>query len=133
VELVSNLEHSRRFLLPRIVGENVASTGGAGEKLEPISASNRVDFDLLAEYNPATPGEHKAARKASLSSEDSGRPPAHAAHAAHLLPSPNSIPAQRSVRPPYTGPAQPANQGPIMPGPQTNPQISPHPGSGGPQ
>ncbi|MGA2167298.1 MAG: fimbrial assembly protein [Terracidiphilus sp.] len=133
VELVSNLEHSRRFLLPRIVGENAESTGGAGEKLEPISASNRVDFDLLAEYNPATPGEHKAARKASSSSEDSGSLPAHAAHAAHLLPSPNSIPAQRPGRPPYTGPAQPVNPGPMMPGPQTNPPLSPHPGSGGPQ
>ncbi len=64
VELVSNLEHSKRFLFPRIIGENSEATGGAGEKLQPVSASNRVNFELLAEYNPATPEERKAARKA---------------------------------------------------------------------
>ena len=61
VDWCSNLEHSKRFLLPRIVGENSEATGGPGEKLEPVSASNRVNFDLLAEYNPATPEERKAA------------------------------------------------------------------------
>ena len=54
VELVSNLEHSKRFLFPRIIGENSEATGGPGEKLQPVSASNRVNFELLAEYNPAT-------------------------------------------------------------------------------
>src|SRR6202453_3229579 len=47
VDLVRNLDPSRRFLLPRIVGENAEATGGPGERLEPVSASNRVDFDLL--------------------------------------------------------------------------------------
>ncbi len=59
VDLVRNLEHSRRFLLPRIVGENSESTGNPGERAEPVSASNRVDFEVLAEYNPATPGERR--------------------------------------------------------------------------
>ena len=42
VELVQNLEHSRRFLLPRIVGENASRdrrpepAPGAGERLEPL-------------------------------------------------------------------------------------------------
>ena len=57
VDLVKNLEHSRRFLLPRIVGENSESAGGPGERAEPVSASNRVDFDVLADYNPATLAE----------------------------------------------------------------------------
>jgi type IV pilus assembly protein PilN len=60
VELVRNLEHSRRFLLPRIAGENSESTGGPGEQVQPVSASNRVNFDVLADYNPAAEGERRA-------------------------------------------------------------------------
>jgi type IV pilus assembly protein PilN len=118
VELVRNLEHSKRFLLPRIVGENAESTGGPGQRLEPVSASNRVDFDLLAEYNPALPGERKAAKKPAAAREGAGDQPA--ARAAHppggsvLVPQPrmgqgagqvviqNRLPG--AARPPYTGP-----------------------------
>jgi type IV pilus assembly protein PilN len=57
VELVRNLERSKRFLLPRIVGENFESSGGPGEKLEPVSFSNRVNFEVLADYNPTAPTE----------------------------------------------------------------------------
>lgn len=62
IDLVRNLEHSRHFLLPRIVGESAESTGGANQRPEPISASNRVDFDVLADYNPGTAQERKLAR-----------------------------------------------------------------------
>ena len=73
VELVRNLEHSRRFLLPRIVGENSESSGAPGEKLEPISASNRVNFDLLADYNPAPLTEsRKSEEKLELKAKESG-------------------------------------------------------------
>jgi type IV pilus assembly protein PilN len=57
VELVRNLEHSRRFLLPRIVGENSESSGSSSEKMEPVSASNRFNFDLQVDYNPPSNGE----------------------------------------------------------------------------
>jgi type IV pilus assembly protein PilN len=64
VELVRNLEHSRRFLMPRIVGEAAeAATAANGQQLEPVSASNRFSFDLLADYNPTTAGEHRAEKK----------------------------------------------------------------------
>lgn len=73
VELVQNLEHSRHFLVPRIVGENAESTGGPNQRPEPVSASNRVDFDVLADYSPGTAGERKLAReKASASSKAYG-------------------------------------------------------------
>jgi type IV pilus assembly protein PilN len=99
VELVRNLEHSRRFLLPRIIGENSESTAGAGEKLQPVSASNRVNFELLAEYNPPTLEERKTARKQSHAAENSASPPA----------SNVAKPAAGSpVRQPYTGTPQPA-------------------------
>jgi type IV pilus assembly protein PilN len=52
VGLVENLEHSRHFLLPRIVGETAESEGGPNQRQEPVSASNRVNFDMLADYTP---------------------------------------------------------------------------------
>jgi type IV pilus assembly protein PilN len=131
VELVRNLERSKRFLLPRIVGENAESTGGPGERLQPVSASNRVDFDVLAEYNPALPGERKAAKKPAPAREDSRVQPAppapHPPAGPVFLPQPRmgqGAPQDRlsrPVRPPYTGPAQP------------NPGPSPFPPPGGPQ
>jgi len=34
--------------------------------MEPVSESNRFDFDLLADYNPDVPVEHKAKKSAKL-------------------------------------------------------------------
>jgi len=63
VELVSNLEHSKRFLLPRLVNESSAETGeGPNVHLEPVSASNRFNLDLLADYNPPAAEEHHPAK-----------------------------------------------------------------------
>lgn len=105
IELVRNLEHSRRFVLPRIVGENAEATEGAGQRLEPISAANRVDFDLLAEYTPASPGDHKTAKKPAATSDDAD---------SVTKPASDSIPntaARRRERIPYTGPARHAPAG----------------------
>lgn len=63
VDLVRNLEHSHRFLHPRIVGETAEATNGPSQRVEPVSASNRVNFDVLADYNPATAEERRAARR----------------------------------------------------------------------
>lgn len=60
VQLLENLEHSKHFLRPRMVGESSESTGGPGERVEPVSLSSRVNFDLLADYNPAAPAAEKA-------------------------------------------------------------------------
>jgi type IV pilus assembly protein PilN len=111
VELVRNLEHSRRFFEPRIVGESSAETGtGANQRLEPVSASNRFSFDLLAEYNPPEPGETRSAtnsRKAAAE-EDSEATPA--------IPPQGSGIAPQHLRPPYTGPG-----------------VKPNPTQGGPR
>jgi type IV pilus assembly protein PilN len=65
VDVVRNLEHSKRFLAPRIVGENAESaSSGPNRPAEPVSATNRFNFDILAEYNPPTPEEVKAGRGA---------------------------------------------------------------------
>jgi type IV pilus assembly protein PilN len=63
VELVQNLERSRRFLAPRITGETSEAPASGSQQLEPVSATNRVNFDLLADYNPAAPGERHAVKK----------------------------------------------------------------------
>jgi type IV pilus assembly protein PilN len=51
VDLVRNLEHSHRFLSPRLARETAESNQN-GQQVEPVSAASNVNFDLLAEYNP---------------------------------------------------------------------------------
>jgi type IV pilus assembly protein PilN len=96
VELVRNLEHSKRFLLPRIAGENSETTGGPGEQIQPVSASNRVNLDVLADYNPAVLGERRAAKASASTKEDEAPAAAHK----RLL-------ASGQPRHPYTGASQP--------------------------
>jgi type IV pilus assembly protein PilN len=53
VELVRNLEHSRRFIAPRLARETAESNPQNGNRqVEQVSAPSNVNFDLLAEYNP---------------------------------------------------------------------------------
>jgi type IV pilus assembly protein PilN len=108
VELVSNLEHSKRFLFPRIIGENSESAGGAGQKLQPVSASNSVNFELLAEYNPSTLEERKAARKQAHAAVEAANQPPPA-------PKPTQPPPANPARPPYNGAPQPAPPQPHAP------------------
>jgi type IV pilus assembly protein PilN len=124
VELVANLEHSKHFLLPRIVSESAESTGGPSARLEPVSASNRVNFELLADYNPAAPLERKTeanreGEKPSATGERSGQP-APPLGATRRLPPPANFGGQAGG-PPYTGSARPNRH--------RNPSLNP----GGPQ
>jgi type IV pilus assembly protein PilN len=93
VDLVRNLEHSRHFVLPRIVGENAESTGGANQRPEPVSASNRVDFDVLADYNPGTSEERRLAKERAAAAGNHGNAEGG-----------STTPGQRS---PHTGIARP--------------------------
>lgn len=100
VELVRNLEHSRRFLQPRIVGETSETSNSPNQRLEPVSASNRFTFDLFAEYNPPSLDEAKTAAKPArprATADDEAPRPSPAR--------PNF--ARQGFRQPYTGPAQP--------------------------
>jgi type IV pilus assembly protein PilN len=104
VDLVENLEHSKHFLLPIIVGESTESAGGPGERLEAPSASNRVNFELLAQYNPAMPVDRKSEQKVEKHSADGEResqntPPHHPA------PAPAAR-GQKLIVPTATGPGQ---------------------------
>jgi type IV pilus assembly protein PilN len=111
-DLVANLERSRRFLQPRIVGETAESTNGPNQRQEPISASNRFEFDLLADYNPPTPEERAAAERkiAKTAHEPDRSVPPGFAKPKHQRPSPG-MPQQNS-RQPYTGQSPSSPPGP---------------------
>jgi type IV pilus assembly protein PilN len=65
IQLVRNLEHSRRFLQPRLTGEsteareaNMQRPGGFPRgQIAAAAAPAGVAFDILATYNPLPPGE----------------------------------------------------------------------------
>ena len=100
IQLVENLEHSRRFLSPRISGESSETNSGPNERLEPVSASNRVTFELLTDYNPPAPGERRHA-KASAAGEAERKPELRAV--------PPLPPGAHRI--PYTGAATPGRPG----------------------
>jgi len=79
-DLIQNLEHSRYFLAPHIVNESTETNGGPNERLEPVSASNRFTFELLAEYNSAAPPikEKKTEKAAGDESANQDKPSPHA-------------------------------------------------------
>lgn len=101
VQFVENLEHSRHFLSPRIAGESSETAGGPNQRVEPVSASSRVNFEVLADYVPPKPGERKAAAKTATADhtdeEQHGAAPA----------------TPRVHRPAYTGIARP--RAPLQP------------------
>ena len=109
VDLVRNLEHSRRFLQPRIVGENAESSNGPSQRQEPVSASNRFDFDLLAEYNPPTLGRTSGSAKTTRARQSSSSAPLGIATPPH---SRGSRTPQQHWPQPYTGPAIPQGHEP---------------------
>jgi type IV pilus assembly protein PilN len=124
VELVRNLEHSRRFLQPRIVNESAdtGNTPGQQKQLGPASPSDRFDVDMLAEYNPPTAEERIALKGTQKLS-------ATAASSETRATRPHNIPAnaQTQGRPPYPAASSPQSTG--KPAYFRNPNRS----SGGPQ
>ena len=127
-DLVEQLEHSKHFLMPHIVQESSETSGGFSDRMEPVSASNRFNFELLAEYNPVAPAERKAEKKQEEKEKPAAgeekptvavRPMATGKHAGPSAPPPRAIlpvpptgyPMQQPGRPPYGQPFRPgANQ-----------------------
>ncbi len=73
VDLVRNLEHSRRFLQPRLASEALeTSTTGNQNNFQSANGPANVNFDVLAEYNPLTARESaKGAGKEASTGADS--------------------------------------------------------------
>jgi hypothetical protein len=95
------------------VGESAESTGGVGQQLEPVSASNRENFDLLADYNTSAPFEHRTQKK-QTADQDAGKPSPEGTR----LPGRRALPA-RMTPPPVLPGRQPYS------GPKPNPAIKP--------
>ncbi len=70
VQLVRNLERSKRFLAPRLTGE-ATQAKESGTQNNNFAANNLapagVEFEILANYNPLPPGESYAGQKAAKS------------------------------------------------------------------
>lgn len=81
ISMVQNLEHSRHFLQSRIVGESSETTGMPGERLEPVAASNKFSFEVLADYNPAIQEAKVAADKKKAEETASLKTPVKTAEA----------------------------------------------------
>jgi len=109
IELVQNLERSRRFMAPRITGEASENAGNNANQIqEPVGPTNRVTFDLMADYNPAAPDERRPARKQASLEDVSTSVPA-ARHRAQRLPGPQGqpvpiMPTRKTLPPPQGGP-----------------------------
>lgn len=97
ISMVQNLEHSKHFLQSRIVGESSETTGMPGERLEPVSATNKFSFEVLADYNPAIQEAKVAADKKK------------AEETAATAPTPASLNAPKAV--PHTPVAHTATPG----------------------
>jgi type IV pilus assembly protein PilN len=104
IELVQNLERSRRFLAPRITSESLEAEGNGNQQLEPVSPTNRVTFDLLADYNPATPDERRAMKKNASLEEISAKSTSR--HGAKHTADPQGHPgSEPQGRPAYSAPS----------------------------
>jgi type IV pilus assembly protein PilN len=119
VEMLRNMERSRRFQSPRISGENAENTSQAGG-LQPVidTGNGKVSFDVLSEYSPATLEE----RKAAIAAMKRGRGGAAQGSAVSpkVLESPRQAPRmpQMPARQPFYPGMQPGMPGrPGMPGP----------------
>ena len=93
VQLVRNLEKSRRFLSPRLSNESLQASQqgavGAYNQL-PAGAQTGVQFDILSGYNPLSLAETKQMAAGTK------------AHAAHTVDS-GVAPRSTSARPPHGG------------------------------
>jgi type IV pilus assembly protein PilN len=120
-DLVQNLEHSKHFLLPHIVGESSESIGGQAARLEPLSASNRFTFELLAEYNAAARVDRKAQKK-----QKDRKPSASGERG--IVSAPHMVPQAQAPAASRQKPIPPPHAGPGRSGPQQHRLPNPNPG-----
>jgi type IV pilus assembly protein PilN len=109
VQLVRNLEHSKRFLQPRLNSEAVQAKDQSQASAAMVSGN--VEFEILANYNPLPEGESFPRIKAAAGLADSPK----------LATQPNPVQ--------HTNPAPAGRPGVIlqqMPPMQPHPPVQPH-------
>jgi type IV pilus assembly protein PilN len=101
VEMVRNMERSPRFAAPRISAENTDTSENPQGGIQPAKTTNRVNFDLLAEYNPATLEERRAGLAAQKRSRipKAATQPAPAPKPAYIPPLPQPARPGGAARP----------------------------------
>ncbi len=107
IAFVQNLEHSHHFLSPRIVGESSENSDSAGQRATQVSASNRVNFEIQADYSPPTLDELKSAKKPKSAGKNQEVADAVADDTKPVSPA-NTPPSSRHARIPYDGVAHPS-------------------------
>ncbi|MBS1820392.1 MAG: PilN domain-containing protein [Acidobacteria bacterium] len=65
VELVRNLEHSQRFINPRLAGEQTQAQETNGRASFQPAVQGAVEFDILSGYNPLAPETAKTSKSAA--------------------------------------------------------------------
>ena len=119
VQTVRNMERSKRFTDPRVSGENAENNSGQNG-LQNASEPGKVNFDILAEYNPPTLEE----RRAEIAAQKHQRPDANAADVPaapavlqtprYIAPNPQALRQPGNAPHPMQGPGGvPVYQGPI--------------------
>lgn len=105
VQLVRNLERSRRFLSPRLSGETSQVKDNAGPNGRAIAtnpaALSGVEFEILANYNPVPPDEPYLVTKTARAANPSSSTPRKAARPKQ---SNGKYPADGIVLRPYVAP-----------------------------
>jgi type IV pilus assembly protein PilN len=114
VDLVRNLEHSRRFLQPRLASESLETNNTGGQaNLQPANATSNVNFDVLAEYNPLPSDVKPAAKESAKTSKPEKEAPSDKAPPASAvktpLKSPKAAVRKSPASPQPLTPARPAN------------------------
>jgi len=105
VDLIRNLEHSRRFLQPRLASESLETNANGNQaNLQPANGTGNVNFDVLADYNPLQPVTKEASTAAKSTKVPSERSPG---------PTPKTAPkhSKKAKNPASARPIQP-NRGP---------------------
>ena len=111
VQLVRNLEHSKRFLQPRLSSEAVQAKDQS--QANAAMATGNVEFEILADYNPLPEGESFPRIKAAAGLSDS------------LKSNAQPKPIQRVPPAPASRPGVILQQMPPMQ-PQPHPPVQPH-------
>src|SRR5580698_224160 len=88
VDLIRNLEHSHRFLAPRLARETAESNQN-GRPVEQPTATSSVNVDLLAEYNPLPDTTEKPAAPEHKGGGPAGTKRSHTAAGAAGKAAPN--------------------------------------------
>lgn len=120
IDLVKNLEHSKRFKEARIVGESLDTGNSQNGEAQPVTASTKVNFDLLAQYILPTDDEMQAIAKKQKKEVPSELPQAQTVAQPRPVqreplvqqpqmrtPGPVIAPQQNGVRPMRPGSTQP--------------------------